>query len=168
MPVAGLRSARSDDDPVGPGRRDQLVELRRDLVPRPVGLPLGARGALVADNHSACAKQIADWKTWVRQQWPYTQISAQANLPATARPGERVAVTAQVNPAGIDPAQLRVEAVLMRGEQQTRVPLRQQEGSTFSAEVPLEGSGLYSVGVRMLPLIEGLSNDLEAGLIKWA
>ncbi|WP_291426726.1 alpha-glucan family phosphorylase, partial [Deinococcus sp.] len=131
-------------------------------------VPLAERGGQVAADGSLKARQIAEWKTWVRQQWPYTQIHAQANLPTTARPGQTVAVTAHVNPAGIDPRQLKVEAVLTRGEQQTRVPLAYRDGNTFSADVPLEDSGLYSVGVRMVPEIEGLSNELELGLIKWA
>ncbi len=131
-------------------------------------VPLAERGGQVAADGSLKARQIAEWKTWVRQQWPYTQIHAQANLPTTARPGQTVAVTAQVNPAGIDPRQLKVEAVLTRGEQQTRVPLVYRDSNTFSADVPLADSGLYSVGVRMVPEIEGLSNELELGLIKWA
>ena len=49
-----------------------------------------------------------------------------------------------------------------------RVPLTHEGGGRFSAQVPLDDSGLYSVGVRMVPEIDGLSNPLEAGLIKWA
>jgi maltodextrin phosphorylase len=131
-------------------------------------LPLGQRGTQLADHGGARARDLAAWKAWVRQQWPHTSISAQANLPATARPGEQVTVSAQVNPAGIRPEELRVEAVLKRGDEVQRYPLAPGEGGQYSAEIPLDDSGLYSVGVRMLPLIDGLSNDLEAGLIKWA
>lgn len=131
-------------------------------------VPLGKRGTELVQDHAAKAKQLAEWKTWVRQQWPYTQISANANMPSTARPGQTVTVTATVNPAGINPDELRVEAVLMRGEQQTRVALKRQEGNLYAAEVPLKDSGLYSLGVRMVPQIDGLSNPLETGLIKWA
>ena len=69
---------------------------------------------------------------------------------------------------GGNPDELNVEAVLMRGDQQSRVPLRHQQGSVYSAEVPLTDSGLYSLGVRMIPQIDGLSHLLETGLIKWA
>ena len=48
------------------------------------------------------------------------------------------------------------------------VSLDARKGNVYSAEVPLSDSGLYSVGVRMVPHIEGLSNPLETGLIKWA
>ncbi|WP_288480926.1 alpha-glucan family phosphorylase [uncultured Deinococcus sp.] len=131
-------------------------------------VPLSKRGAEVAADHSARARHIASWKTWVRQQWPHTQISAQADLPPTARPGETVKVRAAVNPAGIHPDELKVEAVLMRGDEQHRVALTHGEGNVYSAEVALPDSGLYSLGVRMVPEIAGLSNELELGLIKWA
>ncbi|WP_309570813.1 alpha-glucan family phosphorylase [Deinococcus sp.] len=131
-------------------------------------VPLAARSARVAAGGAAQAREIATWKTWVRQQWPYTSISAQATLPATSQPGQSVPVTAQVNAAGINLDQLRVEAVLDRNGHITRVPLASQGDGTFKASVPLNDSGLYSVGVRMIPEAEGLSNDLEAGLIKWA
>ncbi|GAA5514394.1 glycogen phosphorylase [Deinococcus carri] len=131
-------------------------------------LPLGQRGAALAANGSQRAREIASWKTWVRQQWPHTSLQATAHLPATAYPGEKVEVQATVNPAGIKPEELHVEAVLKRGDHITRVPLTPQGDGKYSAQVSLPDSGLYSVGVRMLPEIEGLSNDLEAGLIKWA
>ena len=131
-------------------------------------IPLSLRGARLSENGSTRAREIAGWKAWVRQQWPHTSITAQAHLPATARPGEKVTVSAQVDPAGIRPEELRVEAVLKRGDEVRRFPLTHGEGQSYSAEILLDDSGLYSVGVRMLPLIEGLSNDLEAGLIKWA
>ncbi|MEF2277663.1 alpha-glucan family phosphorylase [Deinococcus sp. YIM 134068] len=131
-------------------------------------LPLTGRGAEVAAEGGKRAREIAAWKTWVRQQWPYTTLHATAHLPTTAKPGERVEVRASVNPAGIRPEELQVEAVLKRGDHVTRVPLAHDGDGKFSAQVPLDDSGLYSVGVRMVPEIEGLSNPLEAGLIKWA
>lgn len=130
-------------------------------------LPLTTRGAAVAASGQQRAREIAGWKTWVRQQWPHTSLTASAELPTTARPGQTVEVRARVNPAGIRPEDLRVEAVLKRGDQVTRVPLVQGQGGQYVAQVPLPDSGLYAVGVRMLPVIDGLSSELEAGLIKW-
>ncbi|MFT2721313.1 alpha-glucan family phosphorylase [Deinococcus sp. A31D244] len=131
-------------------------------------VPIAARGAVLAASDSTRAREIASWKGWVRQQWPYTTLSAQATLPATSQPGQTVPVTATVNPAGINLTELRVEAVLNRAGALTHVPLTSRGDGTFSADVPLNESGLYSVGVRMLPVVDGLSNDLEARLIKWA
>lgn len=131
-------------------------------------LPLTARSAELTADSNQRAREIAHWKTWVQQQWPNTRLHAQAHLPTTARPGQKVEVQATVDPAGIKAGELRVEAVLKRGEHITRVPLTAQGNGQYCARVLLPGSGLYSVGVRMLPEIEGLSNDLEARLIKWA
>lgn len=131
-------------------------------------MPLAIRGAAVVSDNDKLARDIATWKTWVRQQWPYTTINAQANLPATAQPGQTVQVTAQVHAAGIRLEELVVQAVLSRGDQKTYVPLISQGDGNFKADVPLTGSGLYSFGVRMIPETPGLSNPLEAGLIKWA
>ena len=131
-------------------------------------IPLSQRGAALAADHSARAREIAAWKTWVRQQWPYTSLSAQADLPATAQPGQKVTVSAQVHPGGIRPEELRVEAVLRRGDEVLRYPLSPTEGGQYRADITLAGSGLYSLGVRMVPEIAGLSNPLEAGLVKWA
>ncbi|MDL2345607.1 alpha-glucan family phosphorylase [Deinococcus sp. MIMF12] len=131
-------------------------------------VPLGERGATLSAGNAARARQVAEWKVWVRGQWPHTSLSASADLPATARPGQTVEVRAQVQPAGIRPEDLRVEAVLKRGDDVTRFPLERQGDGSYRAAVPLPGSGLYTVGVRMLPVIEGLSHGLEAGLIRWA
>ncbi|MFC4639550.1 alpha-glucan family phosphorylase [Deinococcus hohokamensis] len=131
-------------------------------------LPVGERGAQLAAHSSQRAREIAGWKSWVQGQWPFASITAQATLPASAQPGQTIPVVAQVNPAGIRLDELRVEAVLDRGGHLTHVPLQSRGDGTFSAEVPLNDSGLYSVGVRMLPQIEGLSHPLEARLIKWA
>ena len=130
--------------------------------------PLAVRGAEVAANGAQRARDLGAWKTWVRAQWPYTTITAQATLPASAQPGQTIPVTAQVNSAGIKLNELKVEAVLNRGGHLTHHPLQVQPDGTFRADVPLTESGLYSVGVRMIPEVPGLSNPLEAGLIKWA
>lgn len=131
-------------------------------------LPISKRGAEIAHEDSSRAREIAEWKNWVRQQWPHTSLQAQADLPTTAYPGQTISVTAQVNPAGIDPKELQVEAILKRGDQHIRIPLNHQENHVFSAEIPLKDSGLYSLGVRMIPVIDGLSNEFEVGLSKWA
>ncbi|GGK13660.1 alpha-glucan phosphorylase [Deinococcus malanensis] len=131
-------------------------------------LPVAQRGAQLAANGSQRAREIAGWKSWVQQQWPYTSITAQADFPASAQPGQAIPVTAQVHPAGIALQDLRVEAVLDRAGQLTRIPLQSRGDGSFHADVPLQDSGLYSVGVRMVPQIDGLSNGLEARLIKWA
>lgn len=131
-------------------------------------LPLSKRGGKVTAANNEQAKQLAAWKTWIRQQWPHVTLQASANMPATAKPGQTVHIQATVIPAGIKPEELRVEAVLKRGEHITRYPLQARGDNAYSADVPLQESGLHTVGVRVIPVVDGLSNDLEMGLIKWA
>jgi len=131
-------------------------------------LPLSARGQRVQAESGALAKRLGDWKAWIRQQWPNTGIQASAQLPASVQPGEQVTVSAQVNTAGISDSDLLVEAVLKRGEHIVRVPLTSKGQGQYEANVPLADSGLYSIGVRLLPEHAELSNEFELGLIKWA
>ncbi len=131
-------------------------------------LTLNTRGAEVQADQEALAKALGGWKAWIRQQWPFVGLQACAQLPASVEPGEQVTVSAQVNAAGIAEGDLRVEAVLKRGEHLMRVPLENRGQGRFEVSVPLTDSGLYSIGVRMLPQHAGLSNEFELGLIKWA
>ncbi len=131
-------------------------------------LPLNERGQQVQAGGEALAKSLGDWKAWIRQQWPFVGLQASAQLPASVQPGEQVTVSAQVNSAGISDNDLRVEAVLKRGEHIIRVPLVNQGQGRYEVSVPLQDSGLYAVGVRMMPEHAALSSEFELGLIKWA
>ena len=131
-------------------------------------LTLNARSHAVQASGDAQARELGGWKAWIRQQWPHTSLAASAQLPASVQPGEHVSVSAQVNPAGIAESDLRVEAVLRRGEQLMRVPLESRGQGRYEVSVPLSESGLYSIGVRMYPASAGLSSEFELGLLKWA
>ncbi|WP_261663740.1 alpha-glucan family phosphorylase [Deinococcus sp. Marseille-Q6407] len=131
-------------------------------------LPLSQRHDLLVPEGARRAREIAEWKTWIENQWPQVAISAAHTLPATAEPGAQVVITAQVNPARIAPDELRAEVVLRRGHRVERMPMQRQEGGQYSATVSLNRSGMYEVGVRLYPALPGLSNDFELGLIKWA
>ena len=131
-------------------------------------LTLNARSHAVQAGGDALAREIGGWKSWIRQQWPHTSLQASAQLPASVQPGEKVSISAQVNPAGINESDLRVEAVLKRGEHIIRVPLEGKGQGRYETSVPLDESGLYSIGVRMMPKHENLSSEFELGLLKWA
>ncbi|UFA51055.1 alpha-glucan family phosphorylase [Deinococcus radiophilus] len=130
--------------------------------------PLSQRRDLLTEGGGVRARQIAEWKAWTEKQWPQVCITASHHLPATAEPGEDIEVTAQVDPARIAQAELRAEVVLKRGHRIERFPMVQREDGQYAARVSLDRSGMYEVGVRLYPYIEGLSNDFELGLIKWA
>ncbi|MGI8746958.1 MAG: alpha-glucan family phosphorylase, partial [Deinococcus sp.] len=131
-------------------------------------LTLNERARAVGADGDALARALGSWKAWIRQQWPHTSLTASAQLPASVQPGEVVSISAQVNPAGISEEELRVEAVLRRGETLMRVPLQSRGQGRYEAGVPLEDSGLYSIGVRMMPQRPELGSEFELGLISWA
>ena len=131
-------------------------------------LPLTRRGAAVNAQHFEVARNLAAWKAWVRQQWPHVSISASAQLPSTLQPGEHIRVSAHLQAAGIREEELRVEAVLQRAERVITVPLTARAPGDYQADIALNDSGLYSVGVRVSPQLPTLSHPLELGLIKWA
>ncbi|MFC4453212.1 alpha-glucan family phosphorylase [Deinococcus sonorensis] len=141
----------------------QVIDYTRNYY-----LTLNTRHDEVEADGAQLARNLGGWKAWIRQQWPHTSLQASAQLPASVQPGEQVTVAAQVNPAGIADGELRVEAVLKRGETLSRVPLESRGQGRYEASIPLEDSGLYSIGVRMMPTKEGLGNEFELGLIKWA
>ena len=130
--------------------------------------PLSERQQAVRADDLALARTLGGWKAWIRQQWPHASVTASAQLPAAVDPGQTVTVQAQVQPAGIQEKELHVEAVLKKGDDLTRVPLIPQGGGRYEAQIPLNDSGLYSVGVRMYPSRPELGGEFETGLAKWA
>lgn len=90
-------------------------------------------------------------------------------LPATAQSGQVLELMAQVSAGRINPEELRAEVVLRRRQQVERVPMQlQADGRHWTAHISLDRSGMYDIGVRLYPFIEGLSSDFEMGLVKWA
>ncbi len=136
-------------------------------------LPLSARAGKVWAGDFALARELAAWKQNVRAQWPQAGIEANVklsgtDLPDTAEPGSKVKVEARVHAGTLTAGDLRVEAVLERDGRQAHFPLTAQGDGHFEGEVPLQESGLYSVGARMLAARPDLASELEMGLIKWA
>ncbi|WP_027480459.1 alpha-glucan family phosphorylase, partial [Deinococcus pimensis] len=113
-------------------------------------LPLTERAARVADGDYALARELAGWKRYVREQWGPTTISASADVPATAEPGESITVRASVNGSSLTERDLRVEAVLDRGDQREIVVLSPVGGGSYEGRVALRDSGQYTVGARVV------------------
>ncbi len=133
-------------------------------------LPLSRRREILLADGVRRARELAEWKAWIRGQWPQVSITASGEpLPATAQPGQVLELTAQVSAGRINPEELRAEVVLRRRQQVERVPMQlQADGRHWTAHISLDRSGMYDIGVRLYPFIEGLSSDFEMGLVKWA
>jgi len=135
--------------------------------------PLWIRGAKVAANHMALAKDLSAWKHDIVGKWNDVTLEAFAETPQSAKTGDTVSVQARVHTNGIDPKFLRVEAVLQREGFETfsSAPLTLQSAqdgwAEYSAQVPLSESGKLDIGARVLPYRPELGNLLEMALIKW-
>jgi len=135
--------------------------------------PLWIRGAKVAADHMALAKDLSAWKHEIVGKWNDVTLEAFAETPSSAKTGDTVSVQARVHTGGIDPKFLRVEAVLQRegSDAFSSTPLALQSAqdgwAEYSAQVPLSESGKLDIGARVLPYRPELGNLLEMALIKW-
>ena len=136
--------------------------------------PLWTRGAKVAADQGALAKELSAWKHDIRAKWNDVTLEAFAKTPSSVKTGDTVLVQARVHTGGINPQFLRVEAVMQREGTDvfSSTPLTLQNAqdgwAEFSAEVALEESGKLDIGARVLPYRPELGNLLELALIKWA
>ena len=136
--------------------------------------PLWTRGAKVAADQGALAKELSAWKHDIRAKWNDVTLEAFCETPPSAKTGDTVLVQARVHTGGINPQFLRVEAVMQREGTDvfSSTPLTLQNAqdgwAEFSASVALEESGKLDIGARVLPYRPELGNLLELALIKWA
>ena len=131
------------------------------------------------------AKELTAWKARVREMWPGVKIFAVADDGGPegghgsqeVAVGEEIPVAARVDLAGLDPADVRVEAfhsslhpdgTLRTGR---GVPLEltgSRTGTTSTAAtVPARTSGLHGYAVRVLPRHEDVLIPNELPLITW-
>jgi glycogen phosphorylase len=124
------------------------------------------------------ARQMADWKRYVRQNWQSVNIAIKDGAPMQATVGESLSVAAQVWPGSLKESDLAVEIVF--GDQTESsfiedpitVPMEQRQhvdGAIHyvGALVP-EDSGQITLGVRVRPNRPEMIHPYEMGLNRWA
>jgi len=139
----------------------------------------------LAIDDFAKAKALAAWKTKVREAWPSVKIAAVdedgAELDGRGSQevavGEQVPVTARVDLAGIDPADVVVEAFystlrldggLGAGRGVRLEPAGVKDGHhLYRGAVPARFSGQHGYAVRVLPRHEDILAPNELPLITW-
>jgi starch phosphorylase len=139
---------------------------------------------LAADGFAA-AKALAAWKTRVREAWPGVKVVAvgedgnclDGRGGQEVAVGEQVPVTARVELAGLDPADVVVEAFYsglspdgaLRTGRGARLELTSQEDGhyLYRGAVPARTSGLHGYAVRVLPRHEDVLIPNELPLITW-
>jgi glycogen phosphorylase len=139
---------------------------------------------LAADGFAE-ARELAAWKTRVRDAWPGVKITAVDESGAAldgragreVAVGEQVPVAARVDLAGLDPSEVVVEAFhsTLRPDGSLRTGRGVQlelsgcdEGAyLFKGAVPARNSGLHGYAVRVLPRHEDVLVPNELPLVTW-
>ncbi|MCZ7575201.1 MAG: alpha-glucan family phosphorylase [Ardenticatenaceae bacterium] len=141
-------------------------------------IPAERAGEAVVQQSYALARELARWKHRLQLDWPGVHVEATRADARQLRVGETVPITAHVRLNGVNPDDIAVEVVFgseRDGEiaVQGTAPMRRVARVADSiyryegAFTPTK-SGLLVYGVRVLPHHEGLLNEHELGLVRWA
>ncbi len=142
--------------------------------------PASDRHRAMIANHYAAAKELAHWKTKLFDRWYQIQIEhIDATEPHDVQVNQTIRVKAQINLAGLNPQDVRVE--LYQGPLDdkghiangTAVVMEHQGQNPdgrciYTADVVYNSSGLHGLSLRVLPHHEYLSSPYEPRLILWA
>ncbi len=148
-------------------------------------LPAADHYARLSADGYAEAKELAAWKARVREAWPRVKIFAVGDHGGRQRGhgglevavGEEIPVTARVDLAGLDPADVTVEAfhsglrpdgTLRTGRGVVLELTGHEDGHyIYRGAVPARASGLHGYAVRVLPRHEDVLVPHELPLITW-
>jgi starch phosphorylase len=120
------------------------------------------------------ARELASYRQRLSGAWPHVRITAcDLSLNGSDTPvlGERVAVSASVDLAGLSPSDVQVQAVIGRVADSDElydvvtVPMTPNGEGTYAAEVSLPHAGSLGVTTRILPNHELLASPVELGRV---
>lgn len=142
-------------------------------------LPAAKYYAQMTADKMERAKQLAQWKQFVRQHWGEVRIEkVEAARDSTRRVGEGHELTALVRLGSINPKDVSVEIYYgpLNAERQIVQPttaamsLAGQAGAgvhRYSGVIPCERSGMHGFTVRVLPTHADINHSMSTGLITW-
>ena len=142
-------------------------------------LPASRAGRKYAEGGYANAKIIAQWKTHVRAAWPNVTLRRIDTPKRRIRFGESIRIEVAVNLDGLAPADVCVEAIVLRGlrdvDDQRHVHPFVADGTRtdvgehrFVLELEPELCGRLDYRIRAYPAHELLTHPFELGLMLWA
>ena len=148
----------------------------REYVER-LYLPAAQASAVVQADGLAAARTLHAWSANVREQWPAVRVEHVAvdGLGAATHLGDSVTVQAYVVLAGLSPADVQVQALVGRVQdddelidpQVTELQVQESfDGNRwrYEGKLVLERNGPIGATVRILPIHEHLANSAELGL----
>ncbi|MCS7058512.1 MAG: alpha-glucan family phosphorylase [Meiothermus sp.] len=131
--------------------------------------PLAQRAAHLLEGGGAALRELANWKTLVKNHWDGVRLWAE--VPSSTDPPLRV--RAFVQAYGIPTETLRVELVVRRHNGDLEIiPLKpsgqERESLLFTGSYQPTRPGSYTYGVRVAAVHPKLSNPREVAFVKWA
>ena len=130
-------------------------------------------------NDSQSARDLASWKSRVRECWEGIQIvDLKADINGNERVGVRVPVEAVLRLGGLEPDDVTVEAFYglldekrsIRGGCPIELDRRHGNGDgtyVYRGDVACEDSGKYGLTIRVIPSRVVLSDPFQLNLITW-
>ena len=123
-------------------------------------------------------RELAAWKTQMRQRWSSVHLEAQLAHAAQSDVGEPIVVSARVWLNGLAADSVAVEIVagiqdrsgeLVSPQVVTMQPTGGADGALlYEGALTPDNSGVLALGVRARPSHPALVNSYELGLSKWA
>ncbi len=143
-------------------------------------VPAAERGALLARNGFALARQLADWKLKIPIRFSSLRLKDIRVEGATGDSialGQPLTIKVRIEPGKLTLPEILVQLVIgpTDGHDFTAKPdvitlkgLADNRGALiFSGTHELAQNGRYTYGIRVLPQTDGLDNPLETGLVLW-
>lgn len=139
--------------------------------------PAAIAGAQLAAENFRGARELAQWKQHVRDQWPNLSIEHVESDAAgsTVSLGETLPIRTYVHLAGLSPTDLVVEAVfghvdshddIEHAQHVTLLPESDLGGNRwiYSGVIPLEQSGSFGYSIRITPSHPHITSTADLGL----
>ena len=140
--------------------------------------PAGESGRALAGNDWAAARELAAWKSHVRDNWEHVRVDhvESGGVADAAQVGDRLSVRAYVSLGALTPDDVEVQVVHGHVDESDVIddfetdPLALVESyeasrHAFAGEVALNTSGPFGYTVRIVPRHPSLAHPAELGLV---
>ncbi|HHJ16456.1 MAG TPA: glycosyltransferase family 1 protein [Gammaproteobacteria bacterium] len=140
--------------------------------------PASEQGRKLARNRSRGAKELARWKTRVRERWPSVTLRRVDKQLCAVTAGDKVRIEIAAQLGDLSPSDVRLECVIGIEDEHHEFQASEYFGFTASEKLdtgetlfvldldpPLPGLQLYQI--RMYPCHELLSHRFETGCMIW-
>ena len=144
-------------------------------------IPAAKRHDELANNDGAMARLVAAWKTDIGVRFNAVRIedvSVDGLTRATLYEVDRLTFRVQLDLAGLNPTEVRVELVAGPGTEQGFIGVKpdhvilelvgkEGESHIYEGRYTPAQTGAHAYGVRVMPALPGLGSPYETGLTLW-